>query len=190
MMSEFLRRYFKKVADISKRINSSSFESLIEELENAYKRGARIFICGNGGSASTASHITCDINKGLASKGAERFKVICLNDNIPTIMAYANDMSYNDIFVEQLKNFMEDGDLLIGISGSGNSENVVRAIAFAKKHGATTFGICGYGGGRVKKIAGKSMVVHSDDMQKVEDIHLMVLHCAMQWFYKSLTGVK
>lgn len=100
---------------------------------------------------------------------------------MPTIMAYANDVSYNDIFVEQLKNFMKKDDLIIGISGSGNSENVLKVIIYGNEHSGKTFGICGYGGGRLKDIAQKSLVVNSNDMQKVEDIHLILLHSAMQY---------
>ncbi len=102
------------------------FEEFIAELDRAYRREANIFIFGNGGSAATASHFACDMNKGVGHGKDKKFKVMCLNDNLPTLLAYANDVSYEDVFVEQLKNFMGEGDLVVGISGSGNSENVVR----------------------------------------------------------------
>lgn len=181
MPATFLKNYLGKLNNIFKEINVKEFEDFIEELIDAYNRKSYIFICGNGGSASTASHFACDINKGVCIGKGERFKVICLSDNIPTLMAYANDISYEDVFVEQLKNFMRMDDLVIGVSGSGNSENVLKAIIYADKHGGKTFGICGYGGGKLKDLAQKSIVINSHDMQKVEDTHLIIFHCAMQW---------
>jgi D-sedoheptulose 7-phosphate isomerase len=180
--SVFFRNYLTELSDILTTLNVKEFEYLINELTSAYERGANIFICGNGGSAATAAHFACDINKGVSFGKDKRFKIICLSDNIPTVMAYANDVSYNDIFVEQLKNFMNTGDLIIGVSGSGNSENILKAIIYANEHGGRTFGVCGYKGGRLKDTAMKSLVINSNDMQKVEDIHLIIFHCAMQWF--------
>ena len=108
---------------------------------------------------------------------------------MPSILAYANDMSYDDIFVEQLKNFLKKDDLVIGISSSGNSNNVLKVIEYANKNGCKTFGVCGFGGGRLKNIAQKSIVINSNDMQKVEDLHIIILHCAMQYL-KSIDTIK
>lgn len=182
MPAVFFKNYLLELTGIINMIDAKEFESLVGELASAYERQANIFICGNGGSAATASHFACDINKGVSFGKEKRFRVICLNDSIPTITAYSNDVSYESIFVEQLKNFMNEGDLLIGVSGSGNSENVLRAVRYANEIKAKTFGICGYGGGRLKGTAQKSLVVNSNDMQKVEDAHLIILHCVMQWF--------
>lgn len=182
MSSDFLKKYLLELSGIFSTINAKEFEHFIEELQDAFKRGSHIFICGNGGSASTASHFACDINKGVSYGKDKRFKIICLNDNIPTMLAYANDVSYDDVFVEQLKNFLVKDDLVIGISGSGNSENVLKAVRYANENGGKTFCICGYGGGKIKDTAQKSLVINSNDMQKVEDAHLIILHCAMQWF--------
>ena len=175
MPKEFLKKYFSEITDILEDIDTDEFELFIVELKRVLKRSASIFVCGNGGSASTASHLACDINKGVSSKDKKRFKVICLNDNVPTMLAYANDMTYNDIFSEQLKNFLKKGDLVIGISASGNSENVLRAVRYANRRGVRTFGLCGFGGGRLKDAASKSIVVNSADMQKVEDGHAVNL---------------
>lgn len=182
MPSAFLRDYLNELNIIFSRINASEFESLVEELRSAYERQAHIFICGNGGSAATASHFVCDLNKGVSFRRDKRFKVICLNDNMPTVLAYANDVSYDDVFVEQLKNFICENNLVIGLSGSGNSVNVLKAIEYANKCGARSFGICGYGGGKLKETAHKSLVIDSRDMQKVEDIHLVIFHCIAQYF--------
>lgn len=182
MPSVFLKNYLSKLTGIINMIDAKEFESLVCELTSAYGRQSNIFICGNGGSATTASHFACDINKGVSFGKEKRFRVICLNDSVPTITAYSNDVSYDSIFVEQLKNFMNAGDLLIGISGSGNSENILRAVRYVNESGGNTFGICGYGGGRLKDTAQKYLVINSNDMQKVEDAHLIILHCVMQWF--------
>ncbi len=188
MPSEFLKDYLRETHNIFNGLNTKEFEILIEELVGAYERGSQIFICGNGGSASTASHFACDLNKGVSFGMGKRYKIMCLNDNIPTMLAYANDTSYNDVFVEQLKNFMNKDDLVIGVSGSGNSENVVRVIRYGNDYGGRTFAICGFGGGRLKNIAKNSIVIKSNDMQKVEDLHLIVFHCAMQYLHKSITA--
>lgn len=180
MPSDFLKKYLRELKELFDTINTREFESLIVSLKEAYEKKSQIFLCGNGGSAATASHIACDLNKGVSFEKDKRFKIICLSDNIPTIMAYANDVSYADVFVEQLKNYMAKGDLIIGISGSGNSENVLKAVRYGNENSGETFGICGYGGGKLKDIAQKSLVINSNDMQKVEDIHLIIFHCAMQ----------
>jgi len=185
MPSEFLKSYLTELRDIFTKVNTKEFEDFIEELIGAYERQSHIFICGNGGSACTSSHFTSDINKGVSYGKDKRFKIICLNDNIPIMLAYANDISYDEVFVEQLKNFLKHGDLVIGVSGSGNSNNVLKAIEYANKNGGKTFGICGFEGGRLKNIAQKSIVINSNDIQKVEDLHLIVFHCAMQYLYKN-----
>lgn len=181
MPSSFLRNYLIELTSISESICLNEFSDFITELTEAFMRQSYIFTCGNGGSASNASHFACDLNKGVSYGKDKRFKVICLNDNLPIILAYANDVSYDDIFVEQLKNFMARDDLVIGISGSGNSNNVLKAIDYANKNRGKTFGICGFGGGELKNISQKSLVIHSNDMQKVEDLHIIMFHCVMQY---------
>jgi D-sedoheptulose 7-phosphate isomerase len=182
MPSVFLKNYLSELIGIINMVNVKEFEGLISEIDSAYGKQSNIFICGNGGSAATASHFACDINKGVSFGQEKRFRVICLNDSVPIITAYSNDISYDSVFVEQLKNFMNAGDLLIGISGSGSSENVLRAVRYANENDGKTFGISGYGGGKLRDAAKKSIVINSNDMQKVEDAHLIILHCVMQWF--------
>lgn len=135
-----------------------------------------VFTMGNGGSASTASHVAEDIAKGTITEGKPRFRVIALTDSLPGILAWANDASYEDIFIEQLKNLMDPGDVVIGISGSGNSMNVIKAIEWANANGGVTVGFSGYDGGKLKRNAKWNIHVPSYDMQKVEDLHLMFLH--------------
>lgn len=162
------------------------FEEITQDLLYAYDGGKQVFIMGNGGSGATASHFACDINKGACSELNKRFRVICLNDNMPTILAYANDISYDDVFAEQLKNFLLPGDVVIGISGSGNSENVVRAISYANEANARTIGLSGFGGGRLSEIVDVPFVAAIDDMQMVEDIHMIAVHMLMQCLHKTL----
>jgi len=182
----FFEHYLNELTGIFKGLNSSEFEQFIDELLSAYQREAFIFVFGNGGSGATASHFASDINKGVSYGLTRRFRVVCLNDNTPTISAYANDVSFDDVFVEQLANFLTPNDLVIGISGSGNSANVLKAVEYANRLGSSTFGICGYGGGRLKELATGSLVINSNDMQKVEDLHFVALHCAMKYLVEKL----
>jgi D-sedoheptulose 7-phosphate isomerase len=146
-----------------------------------------IFFFGNGGSASTASHFVVDIGKGtrpsLAPGGPSltRFRCVALNDNIPSVMAWANDADYARIFSEQLRGLAVPGDVAVGISGSGNSPNVLEAIRAAKEMGLATIGLTGIGGGRLKDLADVALVVPSNSMQHTEDLHLIVLHFLMAY---------
>ena len=156
---EEIAAYFEKEKTVLDAISKDDLNTLMNVLVQAKDDGKTIFIMGNGGSAATASHYVCDFNKGISYGKDKKFKFICLNDNIPTMMAYANDLSYNEVFVGPLKNFMQEGDVVIGISGSGNSENVVRAIRYANENGGVSVGITGYSGGKVKELS-KYNVVH------------------------------
>lgn len=138
-----------------------------------------IFTMGNGGSAATASHFAGDFNKGLSLGKEKRFRFIALNDNEPTILSLANDVSYSSIFVEPLKNFLEPGDVIIAISGSGNSENVIQAVEYGKKHGATVIGLTGFDGGKLDKLSDIRLHVPVDNMQITEDLHMVYNHLMM-----------
>jgi len=183
---DFFDHYIEEEQRLLGEVSETEFDRVIELFQAAYDGDKQVFVFGNGGSGSTASHFACDINKGVSYGHDKRFKVICLNDNIPTMLAYANDSSYDDIFIEQLKNFLSPGDVVFGISGSGNSENVMRAIEYGNSNGAKTLGFTGFEGGRLGKAAGLSINIASDDMQKIEDIHLILTHMIMQAFCKSL----
>lgn len=179
-MKGFSHDYIQQLKDVLDTFPHDQFECLIDSMMDAYKEEKRIFVMGNGGSASTASHWVCDINKGCCMEKEKKFKMICLNDSIPTMLAYANDQAYEDVFVEQLKNFFVPGDIVIGISGSGNSLNVLKAIEYAKANGGTTVGLCGYSGGKLFDMVDIPILVKIDDMQKVEDVHMIVVHMTMQ----------
>jgi len=170
------------------RLNRDEISQLAGLLLDAYEKNANIFICGNGGSASTASHFACDINKGACYGLDKRFKVMPLTDNAATIMAYSNDVHYDEIFVEQLKNFIQKDDIVIGISGSGNSRNVLKAIEYANEKGNITCGITGYDGGKLKEVAKYSVNANRNDMQISEDIHMILTHLMMRITRKALMG--
>lgn len=181
-MKELIEKYFNSLKKTLDSLDRKEIEDFIKILNKARLEGRRIFIMGNGGSGSTASHFACDFNK-LASfyfPDKPRFKVECLNDNFSTMMAYSNDESYELVFSEQLKNFLEKGDVVIALSGSGNSKNVLNAIEYANQAGAVTVGLTGYNGGRLKQIAQYSINTNIEDMQISEDIHLILTHLAMK----------
>ncbi|MBS1112122.1 MAG: sugar isomerase [Nitrospirae bacterium] len=190
MKEKFSLDYLNELKELLNLFPHDRFEEIGKALLSAYEDEKQVFIMGNGGSGSTASHFVCDINKGSCFDLEKKFRVFCLNDNIPTILAYANDLSYDKIFVEQLKNFLRPGDVVIGISGSGNSENVLQAVSYAKEKGAKTVGLSGFGGGKLAKIADIPFVALINDMQKVEDVHMIVVHMLMQYLCKALQTQK
>lgn len=159
---------------------------VMDRLLAAYRRRASIYVFGNGGSASTASHFVNDFNKGVSEQLETGFRFFCLNDNVPTLMAVANDISYNRVFALQLKNYLQPGDVVIAISGSGNSANVIEAVRLANRYGAETIGLVGFDGGRLKELVRHCIHVPADDMQKVEDIHLVINHVMMGLFKEHL----
>lgn len=161
---------------------------LAEVILHTYKEGFTIYSMGNGGSGATASHVAGDYVKGASFGLDKRFRFICLNDNIPALMAIANDISYDAIFEEQLKNFARPGDLVIGLSGSGNSANVVNALLWAKNHGIRTAALTGYKGGRCARIADISIHIPVSDMEIVEDLHMMVFHAIKRHITNTLLG--
>lgn len=185
-MREFFLEYFRDLKNVLDKINLDNFNEINKLLFSALENKKQVFTMGNGGSGSTASHLVCDLNKGVGFNNSRKFRAICLNDNMPTLLAYANDVSYTDIFSEQLKNFMNEGDVVIGFSGSGNSENVLKAIEYANENGGLSVGFSGFDGGKLAEIAKYSLVVPINDMQKCEDVHLILCHLIMQTMMKKV----
>ena len=179
-MQNFAREYLHGLKLLLDRFDTGIFESIVNRVLDAYHGEKTIFIMGNGGSATTASHFTADVNKGCCLDLDKKFRVICLNDNIPTMLALANDLAYEAVFVEQMKNFFKSEDLVIGISGSGNSENVINAVSYAKENGGRTIGLTGFAGGKLSRIVDIAFIAKVDDMQKIEDLHMIVVHMIMQ----------
>lgn len=175
-----IETYVSRLKKVLDALDKESINTLMNLLLEARKHKKKIFIMGNGGSASTASHYCCDFNKGLSYTYDEKFKFICLNDNLPTLMAYANDVGYEYVFEEQLKNFLQAGDYVIGISGSGNSKNVVRALEYANQHEGVSIALTGFDGGKMKQIARYNVHVPVHDMQIAEDVHMILDHLMMK----------
>jgi len=186
-MSHFAN-YIEKEIEIMKLLDVVALEKAAQLILDAYHKGANIYICGNGGSGASASHITGDYIKGASYGLEKRFKFICLNDNITSMLAISNDLSYEEIFIEPLKNFAQPGELFIGISGSGNSANVVKAMQYAKDSGLQTIALSGFKGGKIKEMANVCIYTPVNDMQITEDLHMMALHAIFQYIVKDLFG--
>lgn len=176
---EKINQYIEMEKQVLDSLSVDEINTVMNVMENARLSGKRVFICGNGGSASTASHLECDFNKGISYDQEVKYDIECLSDNVPMMMAIANDIGYNDIFVVPLRNKLKRGDIVIGISGSGNSENVIRAFAYANEIGAETIAFTGYDGGKLRKLAKYNIHVAVDNMQITEDIHLVLDHMMM-----------
>lgn len=175
--STHIHDYFTDLQQVLNTMDTTTISDFINLMKETAANGKKVYICGNGGSASTASHFAGDYNKGLKDYN---FDFICLSDNIPAMMAIANDISYDEIFRYQLKNKLTKDDIVIGISGSGNSKNVVLALEYALRCGAYTVGVTGYDGGKVKKLCDLSIHFPINDMQVVEDLHLILNHMTMR----------
>ena len=171
---DIISSYASQLASIISSLPSERIAELTDIIEQAHKNGRFIFLFGNGGSAAAASHLAVDLAKGIECQ--PRMKALSLTDNVPQITAWANDTAYGNIFAEQLRNFIGPGDVAIGISASGNSENVLRAVELANSVGAITIGLTGYEGGKLKSLAKHCLIVASNNMQQIEDAHLVICH--------------
>lgn len=171
--------YLNTEIEILRRLDRQQINTLMEMMEKTRREGKRIFLCGNGGSAATASHFVCDFMKGVSLDQTVKYDFECLNDNTPLLMAVANDIGYDQVFEMPLRAKLHPGDLVIGISGSGSSENVVRAIRYAKDHGGRTAVLVGYSGGKLLELADHAVHVRIDNMQIVEDVHMILDHLMM-----------
>ena len=180
-----IKNYIAEEKKVLDSLDVNVINQIMNEINESKERGASIYICGNGGSAATASHFCCDFNRDLSGKGEKTANFICLSDNVPTMMAIANDFSYDEIFSYQLKSKLKPGDILFVISGSGNSKNIVKAMEVAKQKGNKIIGLCGYDGGKVKEMSDICLHVNVNNMQIVEDIHMMLDHCMMYIMYMS-----
>lgn len=172
--------YTQKLAQLLGRLDFAALDAGVDVVEKSWRDGKQIIVLGNGGSSLTALHLVNDWNKSIFLSSGIPFRGRTLVDNVGLIMSYANDLAFEDIFAEQLKNILMPGDLVIALSGSGNSENVIRAVDYANAHGAITLGLCGYRGGRLKERAQQVIWVDADDMQLSEDVHFIFGHIVMQ----------
>lgn len=181
-----IKNYLDLETKVIASLNIEEINETMNALLDCYNRGGTVYTCGNGGSASTATHMVCDFGKGTCYDLDKKFHFVCLNDNIPTIMAIANDDSYDNVFIYQLKDRLTKNDLLLAISGSGNSHNIVKAVDYAKEIGAKIIGVTGYSGGKLLKAADYHLHAPIDDMQITEDVHLIFNHMIMKIFWQYL----
>ena len=186
---EFINGYISELTRCLNLLDKEKIELIIDVLVAAYKKDRKVFILGNGGAASTSSHMACDLGKGTLQRvydnTEKRFRVISLTDNVAIITAFANDLGFEDIFVQQLRNLVETDDVVIALTGGGNSPNVVKAVEYAKSCGAKTIGILGFKtGGKLGKMVDYSIIVDSNHYGPIEDIQLVLNHMIAAWIAK------
>jgi D-sedoheptulose 7-phosphate isomerase len=185
-IQDFVEDYAKKLSQVVARVDAAAIAQAIEWLREACREQRTIYSCGNGGSAAIASQMVVDIVKGASMGRTPRFKMIGLTDNIGTLLAYGNDVNYESIFVEPLKNFASKGDILIAISGSGNSPNVLRAVEYANSIGCKTIGLTTAMGGRLKDISQLPLLVPTDHMGRLEDCFFAMTHILCYAFIEGV----
>ena len=182
---EIIKNYANDIKKLCDELDVQSMSIVLEKLKEAHAAGKRIFVAGNGGSAATANHFSCDFGKNAVKGDVNRVKIITLSCNVEIITALGNDISYDDTFSEQLKNLMVDGDIVLLISASGNSPNIVKAAEYAKSRGGYVIGFTGFSGGKLKELSDVCVNVEDNSYERVEDIHLVLTHIIVCYF-KSL----
>lgn len=185
-----INTYLEHEIDTLKALDVNEINAALNLLLETFEGGNTVFVFGNGGSSATASHFQNDFNKGVSEHTEKKFNFLCLNDNVATVMAVANDIGFDEVFRFQLIGHMRPGDVVLAISGSGNSRNVINAVEYAKEQGAKVIGLTGFGGGKLKELSDVSMHVPVNSMQITEDIHMVFDHLMMSIFYRSLAGIE
>ena len=172
----FPAEYKSKLLGVLNAVDIPGVEQAIDTLARAREENRQIFVCGNGGSAATANHFACDMVKGASYGRRQRFRIMALSEQIATLTAYANDVGYEHVFAEQLKNFAKPGDVLMALSGSGNSPNVIHAVEYANSAGCYTIGLSGRDGGKLAPLVNLSFHVNEPHMGRIEDAHMVICH--------------
>lgn len=170
-------------------LDIDSIDKALNLLLQAFEDGKTVYVFGNGGSSATASHFQNDFNKGVSEHTEKKFNFLCLNDNMATVMAIANDIGFDEVFRFQLQGHLKPGDVVMAISGSGNSKNVINAVEYAKSMGNQVIGLTGFNGGKLKQLSDVSLHAPIHSMQITEDIHMIFDHLMMSVFYKTLAGL-
>jgi len=191
MIKKETKIYFDQINQAINQLSTGNIKRVVEAIYQAYLKNKYIFIMGNGGSAATASHFACDLSKSTLSlqcskKTIKRFKVISLTDNIALITAWSNDSNYDQIFIQQLENLLKKDDVVIGISVSGNSPNIIKAIELAKKRKAVTIGLAGFKGGRLAEITDINITTKINLYDVSEDVHLILTHLITRHFFEKI----
>ncbi|HOA36563.1 MAG TPA: SIS domain-containing protein [Bacillota bacterium] len=185
---EFMLDYLDDLKQAVNSIDLQVVEEMLGILAQCREQGRFIWVIGNGGSALTASHFAVDLGKGASYGRERRFPVIALTESLGTITAYGNDTSYNHIFLEQLKNVVRPGDVLVALSGSGNSENVIQALEYCRENGVITLGLTGKTGGRLAQMCDYVFQADTDHMGRIEDLHMIVVHLITYYFMEKDSG--
>ena len=185
-----INTYLEHEIDTLKALDMNEINAALNLLLETFENGNTVFVFGNGGSSATASHFQNDFNKGVSEHTEKKFNFQCLNDNVATVMAVANDIGFEEVFRFQLIGHMRPGDVVLAISGSGNSKNVLNAVEYAKSQGAKVIGLTGFGGGKLKELSDVSLHVPVNSMQITEDIHMVFDHLMMSIFYRDLAGIE
>lgn len=182
-MKEYLDQYTAALSEVMRNFDESQFSKAVDILAGAYRGDKQIFIAGNGGSAGTANHFVCDFGKNAVQQpGKRRFRIISLSDNVEKITALGNDLAFEEIFRQQLINLMNEGDVLMVVSASGNSPNIVRACEYAREKKASIIALAGFSGGKIKAFADAALVAPLESYEQIEDIHLIMLHMIVYYF--------
>ena len=184
-----IRDYIALEIETLQKLDIDQINAALNLLRQTQENGNTVYVFGNGGSSATASHFQNDFNKGVSEHTEKKFNLLCLNDNVATMMAVANDIGFEEVFRFQLVGHIKPGDVCIAISGSGNSENVLRAVEYAKSQGNQIIGLTGFGGGKLRKLSDISLHAPINSMQITEDIHMIFDHLMMSIFYKHLAGL-
>lgn len=185
-VKEFSREYIQHIKDCINEISIENLTKAVKIIHDAYLKNKKVFIMGNGGSAATASHFACDLLMGTKVLNKPRFRVISLNDNTPLVTAISNDCGYDNVFKEQLISLVEEGDVVILITASGNSENVLQAHDYAKSQGAVTIGLIGFGGGKLMNLVDEHITLSSKNFGIVETAHSFLAHLIASYFKRKL----
>lgn len=181
-MSNVIKEYIADVKRLCDTLDIDKIDGVCEVVLEKYKAGKQIFVAGNGGSAGTSNHFSCDFGKNAVKSDTKRPKIISLSSNIEVLTALGNDFSYAEVFSQQMKNLFNDGDLIILISASGNSPNVVSAAEYAKSRGGVVVGLTGFEGGKLKDLSDVYVNIPSYSYEKIEDLHMMLVHMIVCWF--------
>ena len=187
--NHYIRDYFNVLKTLLDAIDPCDVSEVVSLIYTAYRENRRLAMCGNGGSGSTATHMVCDFQKNILLDGGKPFEVVSLSDSPALLSAWGNDTSFENIFAGQARTWLREGDILIAISGSGNSPNVLRAVEVGNEVGAITIGLCGYGGGKLAQLAQKSVVIRQRNMQQVEDLHMVLCHAIFSALRDQIKGL-
>jgi len=182
---QYLEQYRGQMTDVLNSVDLARVDEFIRIFTQAREEGRGIFVFGNGGSAATASHFAVDMVKGASAGREKRFRMMALTDQAPVITAYANDIGYDVVFDQHLRNFARPGDVVLALSASGNSPNVLRAVEYANSIGCVTLGMSGFDGGQLAKLASHALVVASSHMGRVEDAHMFACHLIAYYFMEA-----